>query len=639
MSVFAAQPAPSVDTFQPRWTDAAEGLLAEFQAAGILTAADVHVALRLGRLAKEPVEAVLLAVALTVRAARLGSVCLDLAAASQQIVPAEDDDEVVDAVAGIAPEQLPWPQPQAWLTACAASPLIDPGPERTGGRPVQLVDGMLYLDRYWRQEQLVAAELSARALRSREVPPPVDGERLQAALERLFPADGDAQERPRLAALVAAQRWLTVLAGGPGTGKTTTVARVLALLADQPGPLPHIALAAPTGKAAARLAEAVRDALVQLPAEDRERLGELSASTLHRLLGSRPGVKSRFAHHAGNRLAHDIVVVDESSMISLTMMARLLDAVRPEARLILVGDPDQLASVDAGAVLGDVVDAAQLPATSRDEGWARATGIVTLHHRWRFAGRIADLATAIQRGADDAVMDILRTPTTDVSFVEVDAAAGSPGSGTDALAGLREDVLAAARRLVGAARAGDARAALGHLATHRLLCAHRHGPYGVDRWGPELDRWIEAAISPRRGVGEWYPGRPLLVTENDYEVKLFNGDTGVVIDDGAGGVTAAFLRGSDVVCIRPARLGAVQTMQAMTIHRSQGSQFERVSVLLPAEGSPLLTRQLLYTAITRAERHVRVIGSEAAIRTAVVTPITRASGLRGSLWSQASRPA
>jgi exodeoxyribonuclease V alpha subunit len=606
------------DRFDPRKTADVTGLLASFQDAGILTAADIHVARRLGHLGGEGDERVLLATALTVRAARLGSVCLDLAAAPTQIVAEADEDaESSDAPMDV---ELPWPDPEEWMAVCEASPLVEWGSAGEEGHPLQLRAGLLYLDRYWQQEQLVAGELTSRAQRSLTDPPVVDPSRFAAALDRLFPPERIDERHQREAAAVAGQRWLSVIAGGPGTGKTTTVARILALLADQPGPVPSIALAAPTGKAAARLAEAVRDAVAELSGDDRLRLGELSASTLHRLLGFRPGSRSRFAHHAGNRLAHDIVVIDESSMVSLTLMARLLDAVRPDARLVLVGDPEQLASVEAGAVLGDIVDAAEAARTES----AANTGIVVLQRSWRFTGHIAELAKAIQAGDADEVVSLLRTPADDVSFIETDAVAAgtTPAGGGGVLAGLRDEVIAAARGLVAAGAQSDATGALTHLSAHRLLCAHRHGPYGADRWGQELERWI----------GEWYPGRPLLVTANDYEVKLFNGDTGVVISDGVGGVTAAFGRPAAPMLVRPARLGAVQTMQAMTVHRSQGSQFQRISVLLPAEGSPLLTRQLLYTAVTRAERHVRVIGSEAAVRAAVTTPITRASGLRGRLW-------
>ncbi|HEX4016529.1 MAG TPA: exodeoxyribonuclease V subunit alpha [Frankiaceae bacterium] len=622
------------DRFDPRRTAGIEGLLAEFQDAAILDAADIHVARRLGHLGGESDERVLLAAALAVRAARLGSVCLDLAAAPSQIVPEEDLEGEPIAAGGTGPLTLPWPDPEEWLAVCEASPLVEWGPAAEGGHPLQLRTGLLYLDRYWQQEQLVAGELTSRAERSSSEPPALDPERFTAALDRLFPPEKLDEVHQREAAAVAAQRWLSVLAGGPGTGKTTTVARILALLADQPGPPPIIALAAPTGKAAARLAEAVRDAVAMLPETDQHRLGELQASTLHRLLGFRPGSRSRFAHHAGNRLSADVVVVDESSMVSLTLMARLLDAVRPDARLVLVGDPEQLASVEAGAVLGDIVDAGTDAGQAAGGGYGLDTGIVVLRRSWRFKGHIAELAAAIQAGDADAAVQLLRTPAEDVSFIETEAvAAGTTPVGGGVLAGLRDEVVGAARRLIAAASKGDASAALTHLSEHRLLCAHRHGPYGADRWGQELERWIDTSLNVHRTAGEWYPGRPLLVTANDYEVKLFNGDTGVVISGGEGSVTAAFGRPAAPMLVRPARLGAVQTMQAMTVHRSQGSQFQRISVLLPAEGSPLLTRQLLYTAVTRAEKHVRVIGSEAAVRAAVTTPITRASGLRGRLWS------
>jgi exodeoxyribonuclease V alpha subunit len=619
-----------VDPYDPTVTALAAGRAAQFQAAGILTAADIHVALRLGELGKESDESVLLAVALTVRAARLGSVCLELAAAPEQIVA---DSELDGDDEPAAPTALPWPDPDAWAAAIAASPLVDTGPVRPRGKPLQLALGLVSLDRFWVLEELVAAELSARTRRSHDAPPALDERRLAAALDRLFqqdPQHPDEPDRQRAAAELAARHWVTVLAGGPGTGKTTTVARILALLMDQPGPAPQVALAAPTGKAAMRLGEAVQEAVRTFAEPDQERLAGLTASTLHRLLGSF-GSGSRFRHHARNRLAHDVVIVDESSMISLTMMARLLDAVRPDARLVLVGDPEQLASVEAGAVLGDIVDAAHDAAHGGNSGASGAAGsIVVLERSWRFAGHIAQLAHAVQVGDGDEVMRLLRMPSDDVSFVEVDApASGSTGGG--ALAALRDDVVDAARGLTEAARRGDAEQALRQLGVHRLLCAHRSGPYGVDRWTPELERWIDAALAHYRGAGEWHPGRPLLVTVNDYDVHLFNGDTGVIISDGAGGVTAAFGQPSAPQLIRPARIGSVQTMQAMTVHRSQGSQFERISVLLPAEGSPLLTRQLLYTAVTRAQRHVRVIGTEAAVRAAVATPITRASGLRTRL--------
>ena len=308
-------------TIEWRQARGATGLLRTFTDAEVLESSDVHVAQRLTALAKEPDETVALAIALAVRALRNGSVCVDLRLAEQQV--------------GV--DGLPWPDVDEWLTAVRASALA-------GTPPVLRVDeDLLYLDRYWLEEQQVCDDVHTMvAAKPKQVSPDID---------RLFPAGFEEQ---RAAAEVALSQGLTVLTGGPGTGKTTTVARLLALLAS--GTRLRIALAAPTGKAAARLQEAVQLEVGKLDAADREALSGMHATTLHRLLGSKPDTSARFRHNRGNRLPHDVIVVDETSMVSLTMMARLLEAVRPDARLILVGDPDQLASVEAGAVLADLVD-------------------------------------------------------------------------------------------------------------------------------------------------------------------------------------------------------------------------------------------------------------------------------------------
>ena len=314
-----------LDPHDARFASRATGLLAVFNRADVLTAADVHVANRLGELAGDPDEQVRLAVALAVRGVREGSVCIDLREMSR-----------------IAPD-LPWPEIGMWITKVRASPLVGPG------CPLRWDLELLYLDRYWRQEDQVRADLVAREA---QLPPSVDAKALQDSLDRHFSEATD----QRLAAENATRRWTTVLGGGPGTGKTTTVARLLAVLHDQHGPGLRVALAAPTGKAAARLQEAVQQVVAtEFNPVEQQRLGTLTASTLHRLLGSRPGDGTRFRHDRDNRLPHDVVVVDETSMLSLTLMARLLEAVRPDARLVLVGDPDQLASVEAGAVLADLV--------------------------------------------------------------------------------------------------------------------------------------------------------------------------------------------------------------------------------------------------------------------------------------------
>ena len=616
---------------------AAWGLLAAFNQAGVLNPADVHTAETVCRIGQGVDERVRLALALTVRALRNGSVCIDL-----RTVRTTAFDEAESA---IDISELPWPEPDEWIQACTASPLVADGADQPGGRPLRLAGGLLYLERYWQQEELVRAQLQRRFAAPA---PDIDQSRLSAAFPRLFDHEGLAPgeaDRQQLAAAVSALSRVSVLAGGPGTGKTTTVARLLALLRDQPGPALRIALAAPTGKAAARLEEAVRAATAQLEPDDQHRLGDLTASTLHRLLGWLPSNRSRFRHDATNQLPHDVVIVDEMSMVSLTLMARLLEAVRPSARLVLVGDPDQLSSVEAGAVLADIARAPGTPDANlgrrlveldliSDQETAPVHGVVQLTHTWRFGGAINALARAV-RGADaDAVVAVLRSGASDVQFSEVDLEAAPTEASARALVGVTAQVRAAGVAMLEAARSGDIAAALAALDRHRLLCAHRRGPYGVLRWGLEVERWLAEAVPGYGEDGEWYVGRPLLITANDYEMSLYNGDTGVIVQTPAG-VRDAFARGAAAKLYPPVRLDAIQTVHAMTVHRAQGSQFDTVSFVVPPPDSPLLTRELLYTAVTRAQRQVHLIGSEEAIRRAVLRPANRASGLRHRL---AARP-
>ncbi|MGC4989435.1 exodeoxyribonuclease V subunit alpha [Nocardia salmonicida] len=632
------------------------GLLRVFNEAGVLSAADVHVAVRLGRMGREDSEDVLFVAALAVRAVRSGSVCLELARMREIGI---DADETRDGATGIDPATLPWPDIDRVLTALRRSPLIRGG--QSGPlRPLRLVEAdaeggaLLYLDRYYQQEQTLRRVLTERSADH----PAIDTELVRAQLDRLF-ADplGDGPDRQRLAAALAATHWTTVVAGGPGTGKTHTIARILALLTAHRGASPklpalRIALAAPTGKAAARLQEAVREqaAVLGLP--------ELTASTLHRLLGWQRGRTTRFRHHEHNRLPYDVVVVDETSMVSLTMMSHLFSALRPDTRLVLVGDPDQLASVDAGAVLADLVSGpvsgapnealrevlgevelpevvdpsssaasvpgAQAPSLTDLEQRRLQGGIVRLTRGRRFGGRIADLAVAVRAGDADTALAILRAGGDDVSLCAPD----------DTRA-VRADVTTAALAVTAAAEAGDASGALTALESHRLLCAHRQGPFGVERWDRMAAEWAAAGgAGPEGPQSVWYPGQPLLVTANDHEARIYNGDTGVIIRRPDGSLRAALQRGSEPYLVHPTQFPAVVTVFAMTIHRSQGSQYDTVSVVLPEPESTLLTRELLYTAITRARTHVRIIGTEDSIRAAIGRRVLRASGLSRTVAPQ-----
>lgn len=572
-----------VDAWDRRLALRGAGRLAELNRIGLLTAADVHVAERLGRIGAEPSPDVLLAVALAVRAVRQGSVCLDLAT----VAP---------------PEGTSLPEAESWVEAVTASPLT--------GRALRLEGSLLYLDRYWQEEGAVVSDLLARADRP---PPRVDEAGLEQALDRLFP--GPSWQEQRSAARDSARRWTSVLTGGPGTGKTTTLARLLAVLASVADAPLRVALAAPTGKAAARMTQALVEAVQaeSFPLADRPAVEGLTASTLHRLLGVRPDNGTRFRHHRGNRLPHDLVVVDETSMVSLTMMARLLEAVRPDARLLLVGDADQLASVEAGAVLQDVV---------RGFAGRSPSPVSELRTSHRFGDEIGALAGAVRDGDGDRAWALL--------------AAGSAGSAAGSAAvelvdpadeeRIRALVEPPAVELRERARTGDRPGALAALQAHRLLCAHREGPWGVAGWNERVERWLQ-----ERAGRDWfeghYAGQPLIVNANDYQLKLWNGDTGVVVGDDEGERVALFDDGGSGRAISLARLSDVTTAHAMTVHRSQGSQFDAVTVLLPEEDSPLLTRELFYTALTRARRSVRVVGTEQAVRAAVDRQALRATGL------------
>jgi exodeoxyribonuclease V alpha subunit len=592
-----------LDRLDRRLALGATGLLRTFNAGGVLTAADVHVAQRFGHIVGESDETALLALALAVRAVRHGSICVDLTAVA---------DRALDEL-GTAPEEaLPWPEPAAWLEALATSPFVREHVLRLEGDTV-------YLDRYWREERQVCDDLVARISRRA---PELDEELLEAGIARIFSDVGtgtharDFSEQ-RAAVVKAARQWTTVLTGGPGTGKTTTVAGLLALISEQherdTGQLPRIALCAPTGKAAARLQEAVDDAVGRLgDPVDRARVAGLHSSTLHRLLGWRPDSSVRFRHHRGNRLPHDVVVVDETSMVSLTMMARLLEALRPDTRLVLVGDPEQLSSVEAGAVLADIVHGLEGRVDSP---------VLPLTRTHRYGAEIGALATALRAGEVDDVLAALAAGGERVQLID-------PGDAA-AMAAFRESVCDVAYEMRVAADAGDAPRALRQLHRHRLLCAHREGPFGVTGW----NRLVERLVSERVGTAsydEWYSGRPVLVTANDQGQRLSNGDMGVTVRR-ADGRLRVFIAEREPRDFAPTRLSDVQTMHAMTVHKSQGSQAHTVSVIMPPEDSRLLTRELFYTAVTRAQECVRIVGTEESVRSAVGRPVQRASGLEDRL--------
>lgn len=650
--------------------------LEPFVRAGVLGAAEVHTAASFARQVGGCGHEVLLAAALAVRAPLHGHVCVDLAEVRSTVVSSLDspadvvtvdvDDVPADAAGTPGPDDgldpvalvdaLDWPDPEAWSAALVGCPLVahvDPGyagpvPRDGDGHLVPLVveRGRLYLTRFWALERLTAADLVRRADGTGGASAALPG--AAALIEQLVRAGGPVDDDQLAASTAGVDRDLVVISGGPGTGKTTTVARYLAgLVAADPavavasddaarsGTALRIALVAPTGKAAARMTEAVRGAVASLadhigPAVAAH-LGDLEASTIHRLLGRSDG--GGFRHGPDNPLAHDIVIVDEVSMVSLSLMAHLLAAIRPDATLVLVGDPYQLASVEAGSVLGDLVRGGSAGALRHS--------VRSLHtvHRQAEGSSILEVADAIRSGRADDALSLLTSGRDDLAWVQLDAAGVAHGAeGRAAFELLERELIASAREVLDAGAAGDVDRALDAVVASKVLCAHRRGDLGVDGWNQRIERGLgvrDAARSGRAVAGGWYAGRPVMVTRNDYLNAVFNGDVGVAMRDGdafdGDHFDVWFPRAGANQRVPSARLDRIATQWAMTIHKSQGSEFDHVVVVLPDPRSRILTRELLYTAVTRAKRRLTVVSSGESLRAAIDRPVQRASGLADRL--------
>lgn len=562
-----------------------------------------------------------------------------------------------------------------WLMALGASPLVEQNPQaENGGTPLVLdLKGAarLYLRRQWQYERDVAA-----AVRERLPATSAFDASTQPLLEQLFsPPAADCIDWQRAACALATMGRFTIITGGPGTGKTTTVVRLLALLqsrARAQGQKLRIRLAAPTGKAAARLTESISRALALLPAGMAEGVPS-EVGTLHRLLGSRPDSR-HFHHNELNPLHADLVVVDEASMIDLEMMHALLKALPPHAALVLLGDKDQLASVEAGAVLGDLCQQAQqggyrpalldalsaagagdLAQWQRREGVAGtqplAQRIVMLRHSHRFGADsgIGRLARAVNRGDCQGALSLLEAPRADLALLE-------PGSELGPV--LRRLVLQGATLGHQGAVAGfspyleQLRAArpeavdfnhdawqswaltlLQAFGDFRLLCALRRGPWGVEGLNEQIEQLL-AQNGCLATHDTWYDGRPVMVTRNDYGLGLMNGDIGICLQvphpDGGTVLRVVFpLPGGTLKWVLPSRLQNVETVFAMTVHKSQGSEFTHTALLLPPTPNPVLTRELVYTGITRARTaFTLLLPVRARLLEAIATPVQRASALR-----------
>ena len=583
---------------------------------------DQHFAALMNRLAKVPSPELELAAKLVSNFRERGDVCVALPAITS-----------TDASKIGGPDVPPL---KNWVRKLRASGVVG-GPGEFTPLILDKAD-RLYLQRYWKYEDDLGRNLQAR-LRDN---PMRDFNRTELAknLEKLFPAQSDLQ---KVAAFVAATSHLCVISGAPGTGKTRTIVLICALLIALAGKRElNFALAAPTGKAAARLKETIAQTRFSLRLPDEIKL-PADASTIQRLLGAK-GDSPHFRHDAKNPLLADVVIVDEASMIDLALLAKLFDAVRPDARVILVGDKDQLASVEAGSAFRDICTSGLEPGTSASlaEAFAKCTGeelegtsaseapihpvVVELRRNYRFTPEtgIAELSSAVNQGDSEGAIAVLKSsgrirwrPTPLVKNFERE---------------LRERVLPRFEKFLTLTDPADA---LNQLAEFAVLCALRRGPFGAETVNGLLERMLWD-IGRVEGDGRYHGGEPVIIVRNDYNVGLFNGDLGIVLPDATSGELRVFFRGedSDVLNFAPGRLPAHQPAFALTVHKSQGSEFRDALVILPERDAPVLTRELLYTGVTRVRETVEVWATEHILRQTIERKIERSSGLRDRLWKK-----
>lgn len=589
----------------------------------VLTPAAVHFADILGRIVDEQSAEVLLAAGLAYQAVEQGHVCFDLAR------PFVGELEGADRGSYSL-----LPPTDRWLDQLAGTSLCGDGSVLT---PLVLNGTDIYLSRFWHHERRIAQGLLDR---TGQVSHGLDEKQIQHGLDRFFP-DQDHPPAPgsqRLAAEIALRRQLAIVSGGPGTGKTTTIVKVLALLQEQAmhatGKPLRVVLMAPTGKAAARLVETIRKQKGGLPVTDeiRAAIGG-DVVTLHRGLGYRGQGRRGFRHNEGRPLDADLVVVDEASMIDVELMANLFAALPQSTRLILLGDRDQLTSIGAGSILSDICYAAVSAGSAVGEN-PLAGCAVHLSKAYRFTDQengIGQTLAAIAAGDADAALELL-------TGAKPSAARIMPlfdGPRINSLLG--EEIIGGFSSCLECASVEEALYSIGR---YRVLCAHRHGLGGVQH----INNYAEEVLSRqgliRTGGSPWYRGRPVMITENSYAQRLFNGDVGLTWPDPArNGQMRVFFTGEDPGDIRsflPGRIPAHETVYAMTVHKSQGSEYDSVGLVLPAQLSPIMTRELLYTGISRARNRVNIYGAPEDVRRALLRRVEKVSGLGKRLAMQPS---
>ncbi|MGD2187221.1 MAG: exodeoxyribonuclease V subunit alpha [Desulfobacterales bacterium] len=607
---------------------------------GLLSEIDVHFARFISGFSPDNDPDIFLAAALVSHATGSGDTCLNLETAAGNLLSGTRDFK----------QLIEFPKLDVWLEKLKANPAV--------GQPGEIcplildAKNRLYLYRYWDYENSLSNSIHNRIRKNIE---DLDFQRLKQSLDRLFPSvEGEGINWQKVAAAVASLRHFSVITGGPGTGKTFTVTKVLALLLEQMRrPMLQIYLAAPTGKAAARLKESLEQAKTRMNCDDLIKAAIPSdVATIHRMLKPIPG-SPYFRYTIDNPLMADVVVVDEASMVDLALMTKLIQAVPENSRLILIGDKDQLASVEAGSVLGDICDrdvmhgfsgsfmnrikeltgeAVDQVVQASDEEFGLQDSIIVLQKSYRFAtsSGIGGLSQTVNRADAEMIFAILDNPAEkSLNWQRL-----NPNEGL--IEALSQQIISGYQSYL---KTKDPAEALRQLGRFKILCALNIGPLGVRA----INKLAEQVLSRQNLIqldplaqNPWYTGRPVLIVRNNYQLGLFNGDIGISMPEADSKDAELFVYFPDdtggVRRFRTYQLPEHETVFAMTVHKSQGSEFDEVLFILPDQDFSVLTRELIYTALTRARQKIHIWGNRAIIRNAVARKIERTSGLRDALW-------
>ncbi len=602
--------------------------------AGVTSHMDIHFARLMVKLEGRDVPELFFAAALVSNYKAKGDVCLDLS------------DIGGTAVSENGEESFVCPETEKWVEKLGKTSVV--------GKPGELKPlildskNRLYMYRYWEYQENLVSLIKKRIL---EFDDHIDFIKLKKGMHRLFPEFCQKGETApglqALAAFTAIYKKFSIISGGPGTGKTTIVAKILALLLEQKeNQKIRVALCAPTGKAAARLQEAIKFAKKNLNCTSsiKEKIPD-DAFTIHRLLGTIQG-SPYFRFNKENKLPFDVVVVDEASMVDIALISKLMGSLKQDARILILGDKDQLASVEAGAVLGDICSADKNSGfaigfaealkevfqcnldhhKAKKEAPSVSECVVKLEKSYRFGEKsgINKVSRAVNQGDDDtAIMLLKQGKHKDIRYKEI-----TP------IESLHHCIKEAAiSGFTGYLKCKTPLEALQAFDCLRILCVLRKGPFGVANINMLVEKILEdnMLIEPNN---EWYAGRPVMINSNDYNLGLFNGDVGITLNDpDEGDDLRVFFpcpkRG--IKRFYPSRLNDYETVYAMTVHKSQGSEFEKVLLLLPDRNSPVLTRELIYTGITRAKESVDILGFEDVLRKGILKKTKRSSGLYDAL--------